>query len=396
MSEDKTNLMNRRLQNTRVHNQVMRQAQSAPSSISEEQLKLTKDLNTFQRDIRSYPLNVCFTCDRLFYPNGGSCVSLSSANNLLANLYRFDTTCPLPSLPLEDSGEGIWLCSRCMVYLKKRKIPPFSSVNNMRVCEVPPELACLNSMEQRLICKVQAFMKLLVLPLGQRALAGQTINFPVNVSEICNALPKPVNSDGIILVQAPQSSASVPNNNPPPTRPLNIYKERCNAPVCNPDNPVCNQDPPVCNNQENPVCNTVHNPVNQCNSFNRQTSLNNQIYTVRKHLIQNALSWLRENNPIYRDITIDMNVIEDSSPNDTTDSDSEEHQPVLESSVIRMDFTLPNVETYNIGHCIDYLALKASLLVYFMITKLKKWPFHVCFQMVSMVSVQHAIRLSVI
>ena len=145
----------------------------------------------------------------------------------------------------------------------------------MHVCEVPPELACLNSMEQRLICKVQAFMKLLVLPLGQRALAGQTINFPVDVSEICNALPKPVNSYGIILVQAPQSSAFV-RNNPPPTRPINIYKERCNA-------PVCNQDPPVCNNQENPVCNTVHNPVNQCNSFNRQTSLNNQIYTVRKH-----------------------------------------------------------------------------------------------------------------
>ena len=86
----------------------------------------------------------------------------------------------------------------------------------------PPELACLNSMEQRLICKVQAFMKLLVLPLGQ---SGQTINFPVNVSEICNALPKPVNSDGIILVQAPQSSASVPNNNPHPTRPINIIKK---------------------------------------------------------------------------------------------------------------------------------------------------------------------------
>ena len=63
---------------------------------------------------------------------------------------------------------------------------------------------------------------------------------------------------------------------------------------------------------------------------------------MRKQLIQNVLSWLRENNP---DIT---NVIEDSSPNDTTDSDSEEHQPVLESSVIRMDFTLPNMETRDI------------------------------------------------
>ena len=64
-----------------------------------------------------------------------------------------------------------------------------SVVNNMRVDEIPPELARLSVMEQRLISRVQAFMKLIVLPLGQRALAGQTINFPVDVSEVCNALP---------------------------------------------------------------------------------------------------------------------------------------------------------------------------------------------------------------
>ena len=45
-------------------------------------------------------------------------------------------------------------------------------------------------MEQRLISKVQAVMKLIVLPLGQRALAGQSINFPVDVSQVCNALPR--------------------------------------------------------------------------------------------------------------------------------------------------------------------------------------------------------------
>ena len=40
-------------------------------------------------------------------------------------------------------------------------------------------------------------MKLIVLPLGQRALAGQTINLSVNVSEVCNSLPRPLNSDGV-------------------------------------------------------------------------------------------------------------------------------------------------------------------------------------------------------
>ena len=39
-------------------------------------------------------------------------------------------------------------------------------------------------MEQRLISKVQAFMKLIVLPLGQRALAGQSITRPIDESGV--------------------------------------------------------------------------------------------------------------------------------------------------------------------------------------------------------------------
>uniref|UniRef100_A0A1X7TK92 Uncharacterized protein n=1 Tax=Amphimedon queenslandica TaxID=400682 RepID=A0A1X7TK92_AMPQE len=50
-------------------------------------------------------------------------------------------------------------------------------------------------MEQRLISRVQAFMKLIVLPLVQRALAGQTINFLANVSKVYNSLPRPLNSE---------------------------------------------------------------------------------------------------------------------------------------------------------------------------------------------------------
>ena len=93
-----------------------------------------------------------------------------------------------------------------MAFIKKGKLPHFSSINNMKVDAVPPELTRLNTMEQRLIARVQAFMKLIVLPLGQGALAGQTINFPVNVSEVCNSLPRPLNSDGIVLVKPPKSN----------------------------------------------------------------------------------------------------------------------------------------------------------------------------------------------
>ena len=85
----------------------------------------------------------------------------------------------------------------------------------MHVDEITPELSRLNTMELRLISRVQAFMKLIVLPLGQRALAGQTINFPVNVSEVYNSLPRPLNSDGVVIVKPPESTSatvSVPSS----------------------------------------------------------------------------------------------------------------------------------------------------------------------------------------
>ena len=66
----------------------------------------------------------------------------------------------------------------------------------------------LNTMEQRLISKVQAFMKLIVLPLGQRALAGQSINFPVDMSQVCNALPRPIDESGVVLVQSSSSTCA--------------------------------------------------------------------------------------------------------------------------------------------------------------------------------------------
>ena len=172
----------------------------APSPERARQLELLrKDLKTFH-NIRQSPTSTCCTCDRLCYPKGTSLIDVGKVHNTLQQHYRFAMNDPQVSslLPIEDSAGSVCVCSRYMAFIKKGKLPPFSSINNMKVDAVPPELTRLNTMEQRLIARVQAFMKLIVLPLGQRALAGQTINFPVNVSEVCNSLPRLLNSDGII------------------------------------------------------------------------------------------------------------------------------------------------------------------------------------------------------
>ena len=140
-------------------------------------------VDNFRQLINVGPFNPCYCCTRLYYNNGGSFIEAN--DSLLLPVHDREL-----SDVVHNSCNSVWICSRCNSSLKKHKLPSFASVNNMCVPPVPSELSCLNSMEKRLICRIQPFMKLIVLPYGQRALKGQTVNFPVNTSEVCSLLPK--------------------------------------------------------------------------------------------------------------------------------------------------------------------------------------------------------------
>ena len=68
----------------------------------------------------------------------------------------------------------------------------------MSLCKIPDELKVLNSVEQRLICQVHAYLKLVILPYGQSAMNGQCINFPFDISEM---LQKPSSPDNFIIIK---------------------------------------------------------------------------------------------------------------------------------------------------------------------------------------------------
>ena len=127
-------------------------------------------VNQFRQSIYTGPFNPCYCCTCLCYNNGGLFIDINDL--LLLPIHERES-----SNLVHDSGNSVWICSRCKNSLRKHKLPPFALVNNMCVPPVPSELSCLNSMEKRLICKIQPFMKLIVLPYGQRALQGQTVNF---------------------------------------------------------------------------------------------------------------------------------------------------------------------------------------------------------------------------
>ena len=158
----------------------------------------------------------------------------------------------------------------------------------MHISPVPSQLSCLNSMERRLISLIQPFMKLIVLPYGQHALTGQTVNFPINTGEVCSLLPRTLDNGGIVLIAPPRTGVS----------------------------------------------DSTETPVPQ------------SYFSVRWPYVIRALQWLRQHNPLYRDIEIEEmsdDASSSQSPGNEVELDAEG-----ESSVIRRDLQLPNVEVSNL------------------------------------------------
>ena len=363
-----------RLQTLRIHNQSTRACTTpvlTPPVSGEEQRRLhqlSQDLEKFRSEIIVSPSNSCFSCHRLTYPQGGSYVTYETVEDLIAPLYSHPTTIPLPDVP---EGECVWLCTRCQSILGKGKVPPYACINNIQVVEVPPVLSVLNTMEQRLISKVQAFMKLIVLPLGQRALAGQSINFPVDVSQVCNALPRPIDESGVILVQSSSSTSASTS-----------------------------------------TAEGGEGSSSTVPSSSSVTTHSSKGYVVRKPKIMRALHWLKTSNVLYGDIHIEdgnitcddseNNIDEDddaNNNNDNTNEEDDEQQQQQQQGTVNRPPQLGRTLTcltrklltsfvmeISIIQFIDYHVLKASLLVCLLMLKQRKWHFPVCFPMVSMVS----------
>ena len=66
-----------------------------------------------------------------------------------------------------------------------------SKANGMELDNQPPELSCLNALEQRMISLRVPFMKMIALPCGkQRCIHGPAVNVPSEVDHVCTMLPR--------------------------------------------------------------------------------------------------------------------------------------------------------------------------------------------------------------
>ena len=89
-----------------------------------------------------------------------------------------------------DTGNE-WVCKTCDRALKRGVMPLQAKANGLHLSEIPPELYDLNALELRLIYLRVPFMKMVALPSGkQRSIHGPAVNVPSKVDTICDMLPR--------------------------------------------------------------------------------------------------------------------------------------------------------------------------------------------------------------
>nr|XP_061819389.1 uncharacterized protein LOC133608199 [Nerophis lumbriciformis] len=85
----------------------------------------------------------------------------------------------------------LWICFTCHSKISKGQFPAECWNNNLAVHLIPPELGCLNSLEQHLIALRIPFMKALALPKGgQNGVHGPVTCVPANIVQTTNVLPR--------------------------------------------------------------------------------------------------------------------------------------------------------------------------------------------------------------
>lgn len=167
-------------------------------------------VDKFQKDIKTSPCYVCTCCNRLLYKKGVVGFTPRKRCKVPDDLKRCITG-------YISCKEKEWICHTCDRTINRGKTPAQAVCNGLEVCEVPPELATLSTLESRLLATRYPFMKLVALPRGRESgIKGSVVNVPVSALQVCNSLPHTPNSAGIVplkLKRKMQYRSSVSHQN---------------------------------------------------------------------------------------------------------------------------------------------------------------------------------------
>ncbi|XP_074526296.1 uncharacterized protein LOC141790369 [Halichoeres trimaculatus] len=170
-------------------------------------------MNQFLEQVKDGPDFVCCVCHRLLFRNQVvSCdrdaYSRTSRTAELAEecisecfLHQCREECVVPC-QLAVSRSELWICHSCQGKISNGEMPAECWINNLELDPIPPELGCLNSLEQHLIALHIPFMKMLALPKGgQNGVHGPVTCVPADIVQSTRVLPRSSMEGSLVQVK---------------------------------------------------------------------------------------------------------------------------------------------------------------------------------------------------
>ena len=142
------------------------------------------------------PYYICVVCNRCLYRRSVIVFKEDSYQNINYEVF---------ASRVESFDSCEYICKTCNLKLKskKQKGPPCQAVcNKLEVFNLPPRLKVVNRLERVLVAKRILFKKVIIMPKGKAPkMKGAICNVPIEVENTCDTLPRPVHSNGLLLLK---------------------------------------------------------------------------------------------------------------------------------------------------------------------------------------------------
>ena len=140
-----------------------------------------------------------FICNRCLYKRSIVRFDFNSYSSLVKELVH-----------LGSSYDGrLYICRTCHNKVKKNNVPSQAVSNRLAAELLPNEFRDLCRLERVLVAKTILFKKVTVMPKGQlQKVKGSICNIPISeIDNNCNSLPRPADSNGVIIVKLKRKAA---------------------------------------------------------------------------------------------------------------------------------------------------------------------------------------------
>ena len=151
-----------------------------------------KKVSDFKQLIKNGPYFICVICNRCLYRTSVICFKndrYKVDENIIFNVKSYDAK--------------YYICNTCDKALRKDKVPCQAVVNKLDVVELPKLFQDIRRLERLLVSRRILFKKVTVMPKGKSLkMKGSICNIPVSEVDVnCNMLPRPADSNGLIIVK---------------------------------------------------------------------------------------------------------------------------------------------------------------------------------------------------